>query len=100
MVLCVKGVTRMADAQVQRSKIAHVIRWLALPIILGWIALTVVTSIAVPSLEEVGQAHTVSMNAHDAPSFIAMKRVGVDFEEFDSDANAMIVLEGEQAPRG
>ena len=94
MVLCVKGVTRMAATQVQRSKIAHVIRWLALPIILGWIALTVVTSIAVPSLEKVG--HTVSMNAQDAPSFIAMKRVGADFEEFDSDANAMIVLEGEQ----
>ena len=58
MVLCVKGVTRMADTQVQRSKIAHVIRWLALPIVLGWIALTVVTSIAVPSLEKVGEAHT------------------------------------------
>ena len=36
------------------------------------------------------------MNAQDAPSFIAMKRVGADFEEFDSDSNAMIVLEGEQ----
>jgi RND superfamily putative drug exporter len=36
------------------------------------------------------------MNAHDAPSFIAMKRVGSDFEEFDSDANAMVVLEGDE----
>jgi putative drug exporter of the RND superfamily len=86
----------MTDTRVERSKIAHVIRWLALPIVLGWIALTGITNVAVPSLEEVGEAHTVSMNAHDAPSFIAMKRVGADFKEFDSDANAMVVLEGDK----
>jgi len=86
----------MAAIRVERSKIAHVIRWLAVPIVLGWIALTAITNVAVPSLEEVGQAHTVSMNAHDSPSFIAMKRVGAAFEEFDSDANAMIVLEGDK----
>lgn len=67
-----------------------------MPIVLGWIALTVLTNVAVPSLEEVGEANTVSMNAHDAPSFIAMKRVGSDFGEFDSDSNAMVVLEGDK----
>jgi RND superfamily putative drug exporter len=80
----------------RRSKIAHVIRVLAVPILLGWIALTVVTNVFVPSLEKVGEAHTVSMNAHDAPAFIAMQRVGANFEEFDSDSNAMVILEGEQ----
>src|SRR6201991_4070402 len=64
----------MADTRVERSKIAHVIRWLAVPIVLGWIALT----------------------ARAAPSFIAIKRVEPPFEEFDSDANAMIVLEGDK----
>lgn len=67
-----------------------------MPIVLGWIALTILTNVAVPSLEEVGEANTVSMNAHDAPSFIAMKRVGSDFGEFDSDSNAMVVLEGDK----
>ncbi|MGA5463693.1 RND family transporter [Mycobacterium sp. NPDC050041] len=80
----------------QRSKIAHAIRILAVPILLGWVALTVVTNVFVPSLEKVGEAHTVSMNAHDAPAFIAMQRVGANFEEFDSDSNAMVIMEGEQ----
>jgi RND superfamily putative drug exporter len=86
----------MTETDTGRSRIAHGIRVLAVPIIIGWIALTAISNVAVPSLEKVGQAHTVSMNAHDAPSFIAMKRVGSDFEEFDSDANAMIVLEGDE----
>ncbi len=78
------------------SKVAHAIRVLAVPIILGWMVLTIAFNAFVPSLEEVGQAHTVPMNPASAPSFIAMKQVGADFEEFDSDANAMIVLEGLQ----
>ena len=86
----------MTHTSLKRSRFAHVIRWLALPIVLGWIALTVITNVAVPSLEEVGEAHTVSMNAKDAPSFIAMQRVGNNFEEFDSDNSAMVLLEGEQ----
>ena len=69
---------------------------LALPIILGWIALTVVTNVAVPSLEKVGEEHTVGLSAQDAPSLVSMKRIGADFQEFDSDSSAMIVIEGEQ----
>ena len=80
----------------ERSRIAHAIRVLALPIILGWLALTVITNVAVPQLEKVGEANTVSMNAHDAPSFISMQQVGANFQEFDSDSNAMIVLEGDK----
>ena len=69
---------------------------LAVPIILGWVLLTVVTNVAVPSLEKVGEEHTVGLSARDAPSMVSMKRIGADFEEFDSDSNAMVVLEGEQ----
>ena len=86
----------MSSVSTERSKIAHAIRVLAIPILLGWIALTVVTNVFVPSLEKVGEAHTVSMNAHDAPAFIAMQRIGANFQEFDSDSNAMVILEGDK----
>ena len=80
----------------QPSRIAHWIRRLAVPIVLGWIALTVVSNMIVPTLEKVGEEHTVSMNAHDAPSAVAMQRVGSNFKEFSSDSNAMVIMEGEQ----
>jgi RND superfamily putative drug exporter len=83
----------------QRSRIAHVIRVLSVPILLGWLALTVVTNVLVPQLEKVGEEHSVSMNAHDAPAFMSMQRVGANFQEFDSDSNAMVILEGD-APLG
>ena len=67
-----------------------------MPIVLGWVALTVLTNVAVPSLETVGEEHTVGMSANDAPSMMSMKRVGANFDEFDSDSSAMVVLEGEQ----
>ncbi|UXA09858.1 MMPL family transporter [Mycobacterium sp. SMC-8] len=79
-----------------RSGIGRLIRVLALPILVGWILLTVLTNVAVPSLEKVGEEHTVGMSANDAPSLVSMKRVGANFDEFNSDSSAMIVLEGEQ----
>src|SRR6185436_10553687 len=90
------GNQTMSSVTTERSKIAHAIRMLAVPILLAWIALTVVTNVFVPSLEKVGEAHTVSMNAHDAPAFIAMQRIGANFQEFDSDSNAMVILEGDK----
>jgi putative drug exporter of the RND superfamily len=75
------------------------IRRLAIPIILGWVALVVLLNVAVPQLEVVGQMRSVSMSPSEAPSVIAMKRVGAVFEEFESDSAVMIVLEGE-APLG
>ncbi|CAJ1581579.1 MMPL family transporter [[Mycobacterium] wendilense] len=78
-----------------RSRLARTIRALAVPIILGWVALIVVLNVSVPQLETVGQMRSVSMSPDDAPSVIAMKRVGQVFEEFDSNSSAMIVLEGE-----
>ncbi|WP_176560987.1 RND family transporter [Mycobacterium neglectum] len=86
----------MSSVSTERSKIAHAIRVLAVPIVLGWMVLTVITTVFVPSLEKVGEAQAVSMNAHDAPAFVAMQRIGANFEEFDSDSNAMVILEGDQ----
>jgi len=72
------------------------IRHLAIPIILIWIGITVVLNVAVPQLETVGQQRAVSMSPQDAPSVIAMKRVGQVFGEFSSDSSVMVVLEGDQ----
>ena len=74
--------------------IARTIRWLSVPIILGWLVLTVVTNVVAPQLEEVGAAHSVAMTAKDAPSTIAMMRIGKNFQQFDSDTTAMVLLEG------
>ena len=68
---------------------------LSVPIILGWLALTVVVNVVAPQLEEVGAAHSVAMTAKDAPSTIAMMRIGKDFQQFDSDTTAMVLLEGQ-----
>jgi putative drug exporter of the RND superfamily len=86
----------VSDTQLEKSRLAHLIRVLAVPLVLAWLALTVISNVAVPQLEEVGKAHTVSMNAHDAPAFMAMQRIGETFKEFDSDSNAMIILEGDK----
>ena len=79
-----------------RPHIAHWIRWLSVPIILGWLALAFITNTAVPQVEVVGQAQSVPMAAPDAPSTIAMNKIGKSFEEFDSNTSVMIVLESDQ----
>jgi RND superfamily putative drug exporter len=80
----------------RRAGLAPWIRRFAVPIIVGWIALVVLLNVTVPQLEVVGQMRSVSMSPEEAPSVIAMKRVGKVFDEFKSDSSAMIVLEGEQ----
>jgi RND superfamily putative drug exporter len=85
-----------SNGRAHRPFVAQTIRRLSVPIILGWLALVVVLSISVPSLEEIGKAHAVSMSPGDAPSMRAMKRMGKVFGESDSDSIAMIVLEGDE----
>jgi RND superfamily putative drug exporter len=76
--------------------IPRMIRLFSVPILLGWLALTVIVNVVVPQLEVVGQNHAVSLAPNDAPSMQATKRVGQDFHEFNSNSSAMIVLEGDQ----
>ena len=75
--------------------IPRTIRALALPIVLGWIAVIVILNTVVPQLEEVGQLRAVSMSPDEAPSVVSMKQVGEAFEEGTSDSSAMIVFEGD-----
>jgi RND superfamily putative drug exporter len=79
-----------------RPFIPRILRTLALPVILAWIGIIVVLNVIVPQLEEVGKMRSVSMAPLDAPSMIAMQRVGQVFDEFDSNSSAMIVLEGQE----
>ncbi len=76
--------------------LARLIRRSSLIIILAWVALVLIVTLAVPSLEQVGQEHSVPMSPQDAPSVQAMMRMGKDFKESDSDSFAMVVLEGQQ----
>ena len=80
----------------KRPFVAATIRKLSVPIILGWLALTLLVSLAVPSLEQVSKERAVSLSAKDAPSVQAMMRIGQVFNESDSDSLAMIALESDQ----
>ncbi|OHU21376.1 hypothetical protein BKG76_12060 [Mycobacteroides franklinii] len=76
--------------------VARMIRRLSVPIILGWLAVAVILSISVPSLEQVEKDHAVAMNPDAAPSFQATQRMGKLFDESNSSVVAMIVVEGQQ----
>ena len=95
----------MSTGRPQPRFIARIMRRFSLLIILAWVALILITNLAavdwrvgeaIPSLERVGQEHSVSLMPKDAPSAQAMTRIGKDFKESDSDSLAMIVLEGQQ----
>ncbi|GAA4296960.1 RND family transporter [Mycobacterium paraffinicum] len=79
-----------------RPYLPHAIRIFAVPIIVGWVLVTVLVNVIVPTLEKVGEAHSAPMTPLDAPSMKAMMRLGHNFHEFDSNSTVMIVLEGQQ----
>jgi putative drug exporter of the RND superfamily len=80
----------------ERPFIARMIHRFAVPIILGWLGIIVLLTVAVPSLEQVGQERSVSLSPSDAPSFEAMKRIGKVFKEGSTDSQAMLILESDQ----
>ncbi|WP_055405802.1 RND family transporter [Mycobacterium sp. UM_11] len=71
----------------------QLIRRFAVPIVLLWLALTAILNLAIPQLEAVGKAHSVSMSPAGGASIQALKRVGRVFGETGSDNVATIVLE-------
>jgi len=82
--------------EAERPFVARMIHTLAVPIILFWIAVAVGFSVFVPSLEEVGQERSVSLSPKDAPSFVALKRIGHVFKEGETDSSAVLVLESDR----
>jgi putative drug exporter of the RND superfamily len=87
----------VAADQHKRPRFAHALRILAVPIILFWIAFAVVVNVVAPQLEVVGELHSAPMAPEDAPSMKAMKLMGANFGEFDSNSTIMVVIEGQQA---
>lgn len=86
----------MSDHQTDRHPvIPRILRVFCVPVLLGWLALTVILNVVVPQLEVVGEKHSVSLTPDDAPSLQAMKLIGKVFKESDSNSSAMIVLEGD-----
>jgi putative drug exporter of the RND superfamily len=90
------GRGRTSTRRTQPRFVARLIYRFPLLVILAWVALTLIVTLAVPSLEHVGQQHSVSVSPEGAPSVRAMTRMGKDFKESDSDSSAMIMLEGQQ----
>jgi putative drug exporter of the RND superfamily len=76
--------------------LARMIHRFSVAIILAWLAITVIVSTGVPSLEQVEKERAVSLNPSDAPAFKAATRMVEDFKESNSSNVAMIVLEGQQ----
>ena len=68
----------------------------SVPIILAWLAIAVIVSIGVPSLEQVEKERAVSLSPTDAPSYKAMTRMMQNFQEPKAGSVVMVVLEGQQ----
>ena len=71
------------------------IRRFAVLVILAWLGLIFLLSVAVPPLEKVAEQRQVSLSPKDAPSVQAMEETGKKFKESDSDNFAMLVLESD-----
>jgi RND superfamily putative drug exporter len=87
---------QVAKHRTSRPRIAHFIRKFSVLIILGWVAVTVLVTVAIPPLEVVEAQHSLSLSPPDAPSVVAMKRMGEVFQESNSESVAVIVLEGQE----
>src|ERR1700712_3605639 len=85
-----------AEPKPKRPFLPHLIRLLALPIILFWVFVAVTVNVVAPQLEVVGELHSAPMAPEDAPSMRAMKLMGGNFKEFDSNSTVMVIIEGQQ----
>ena len=88
--------TSLDNLTAEPGAVAKWIRRLAIPIMLGWIAIIVLANVTVPQLEEVAEMQAVQMTPDEAPSMIAVKRQGEVFKEFSSNSSVMLVLEGDE----
>jgi RND superfamily putative drug exporter len=79
----------------RRPMIPRLIRVLSIPIILVWLFVAVALSVITPSLDVVGDEHSVSLSPQSSPAFQGMMNIGAVFKQFDSDSTAMVVLEGQ-----
>lgn len=79
-----------------RPVFARTIHRFSILIILAWLAIIAIPTFGIPSLEQVEKEHSIPLTPNEAPSVKALKRMGDDFKESNSDSMALIVLEGQQ----
>jgi putative drug exporter of the RND superfamily len=78
---------------VKRPRLAKLLRKLAIPIIIFWIGVAVVTNVFVPSLDDTTAANAGPLVGRDAPSAQAAILTGNDFKESDFTSVAVALLE-------
>ncbi|MBV8182426.1 MAG: hypothetical protein JO045_27275 [Mycobacterium sp.] len=78
---------------VERPRGAKLARQFALPIVIFWVLLAVVTNVFVPSIEENTKANAKSLVPRDAPSSQAALVQGHAFGESDYTSAVVILLE-------
>ena len=61
------------------QRFPRIVRILAIPIAIFWLALAASSNALIPPLEEIGRVNNVAQSAKDSPSLIAAKRVGTVF---------------------
>jgi putative drug exporter of the RND superfamily len=80
----------------KRPFFPHMLRILSVPIVIFWVFVAVLVNVIAPQLEVVGELHAAPMAPEDAPSMKAMKLMGGNFQEFNSNSTIMVVVEGQQ----
>src|SRR5215469_17844782 len=79
--------------QVKRPRAAKLLRTLAIPIIVFWVLLAVVTNVFVPSIEKNTAANAEAEVPRDAPSSQAAIVEGQAFHESDFTSAGAILME-------
>src|ERR1700722_18216786 len=79
--------------QVKRPRIAKLLRVLAIPIIVFWVLVAVVTNVFVPSLDDATSENAGPLVGRDAPSSQAAVLTGNEFKESDYTSVAAVLLE-------
>ena len=85
---------------VQRPRLAKLLRVLAIPIIIFWVLVAVVTNVFLPSLDDVTADNAGPLVARDAPSAQAAIHQGNDFDESNYTSVAVLMLETENRKLG
>lgn len=89
-------IARPAHSAPKRPFIPRMVRLLAIPIIVFWALLAVVTNTFVPKIEDVAQELAGPMVPTYAPSQVAMLTIGKEFHESTSTSLTMLVLEADR----
>ena len=79
--------------QVNRPRAAKLLRVLAIPIIVFWVLVGLVTNVFVPSLDETTSANAGPLVGRDAPSSQAAVLTGNDYKESNFTSVAVLLLQ-------